>query len=81
MEKRSIDRSSSWICRTSDGKWYSEGIDGKPIETHVETLRTVHGEMAVGVARRTGKVVSCVLETYHDANADEFVKSGKEGNH
>lgn len=81
MEKHSIERTSSWICRSSDGKWYSDGLHGLPMETNVETLRMVHGEQAINVARRTGKVVNVVLETYNDADADEFLKSSKDGNH
>ena len=67
-----IERSAHWVCQTDSGRWYSDGINGAPIETNVEAIRMVHGEAAMNLARRTKKVVNVVLEAY-DIDPKDFV--------
>lgn len=71
-----IERHANWICQTDSGNWYSNGVNGAPIQTNLETIRMTHGEAAINLARRTKKVVNVVLEVY-PINPEEFVKELK----
>ncbi len=65
--------SSSYVCRTKDGKWYTPSPDGNPMETNLEAIRMTHGESVVNAVRRTKGVVMVTLTSF-DLDPDEFTK-------
>ena len=71
------NHSSHWTCVTESGQWYMDGINGHPMVSTQERVRTILGEAAMNQARRTKQVVMVTISTY-ELNPDQFVNNTKD---